>query len=99
MNELTEPDVMREALTQAGQEQFQILMAEYMAEQQTAIMLMNGTLNMLIGMTQGIVKIINEREIVREVKRDTYASWLEQYEGGSKWYGERKPPSLASMTT
>lgn len=82
--EITDAQVMREALIQAGQDQFQILMAEYMHDMAVKIQLMDGHINVIMGMMQELI-----RQVQQSTSKKSYEDMVkyDMY----RWYGKEAP--------
>ena len=82
--EITDAQVMREALIQAGQDQFQILMAEYMHDMAVKIQLMDGHINVIMGMVQELI-----RQVQQSTSKKSYEDMVK--DDMYRWYGKEAP--------
>lgn len=82
--EITDAQVMREALIQAGQDQFQILMAEYMHDMAVKIQLMDGHINVIMGMMQELI-----RQVQQSTSKKSYEDMVK--DDMYRWYGKEAP--------
>lgn len=99
--EITDAQVMREALIQADQDQFQILVAEYLADMYEKINRIESNSNIMTGMLTAIADMVRTMKDQNRSGGFKFDLYREQWEEGvKKWDGpSRSKPFLVNTTT